>query len=413
MKARGLHISVTTGLDDARDPSVLGGMSLEHDLRLVKAALLYADDVTLYSPAASMLLSISSIERYRWDELIDLMIAATPYTTPDEQAAEELRRGLRMCKVLKKQRFATPEERTFVRGIDGIPAWDELHEIANRMAEGAQVRSLVRAIRSGRLYVHDFMKAEGRSRAEIAAKLIGYCTLTEEQRHAERWSDGLIDEYKRILGTAISSGRTYPLFDAQAAGLVSAGIREGMFTASEAGQMRGRHSGLAADLLDRLPTFGQASIDEILDIRRELAKPLIRFRKVVTGFSDTIKTAAWDEDFIAEADLIFHRDVDPVVQEIEEMVRTNRYLMQLVRQIGVPVGAITAAMSRLTELPEIIAHAIHYPGAADIVSTGALGTGLAAAGTAAMKTAWGTYDKGREIKRHELYFYYRAKKRLT
>lgn len=76
MKYRGFHMTITTGLDDARDLTVLGGVSLEHDLRLIKAALLYADDVTLYSPAASMLLSIGNLDTYHTKEQIDLLTAS-------------------------------------------------------------------------------------------------------------------------------------------------------------------------------------------------------------------------------------------------------------------------------------------------------------------------------------------------
>ena len=413
MKARGFHISVTTGLNEARDPEVLGGLSLEHDLQLVKAALLYADDVTLYSPAASMLLSVSGIAGFRWNELSALMIASIPYIVPNQQAAENLRQGLDHYTILKKQRYMTPGERQFVRDLDQMPAWDDMYEMADRMAEASQVRSLVRAIKSGRLHVHDFLKAEGRSKAETAAKLIGQAALTDEQRSAEGWSDELVREYVRVMSASVSGGQTYPLFDLQAAGLLSAGISEGMFTVSEQGLQRGRHSSLAADLLDRLPTFGQATIDEILDIRRELDKPLKQFRKAITNFSATIKTASWDEDFITEADTIFYRDVDPVVQEIEEMVQTNRYLLQLLRKIGVPAGALTAIMSRITDLPDIIAHATNNPGAAHAVGIGAMGAGLATVGTAAIKTAWEKHDKRQEIQQHELYFYYRARKKLS
>jgi len=79
MKIRGFHISVTTGLEYAGDPSVLGGLSLDHDLRLVKAALLYADDVTLYSPAASLALSVGNVKNLRMLEQIEMLEYLIPF----------------------------------------------------------------------------------------------------------------------------------------------------------------------------------------------------------------------------------------------------------------------------------------------------------------------------------------------
>jgi hypothetical protein len=213
---------------------------------------------------------------------------------------------------------------------------------------------------------------------------------------------------------SVSSGNTYPLFDAQAGGLVSAGVREGEIRVSEAGLVRGRHSGLAADLLERLPLFEQATVDEILDIRRELAPPLIRFRKAITEFSATIKTAPWDEDFVSEAGTIFHRDVAPAVQEIEERVQSNRYLLLLLKRIGAPSASmLAAAMSRIADLPEIIAQTISNPAAAQAVTPAVASAVAATTGKAILDTRWEKYEQQRSIEQHQLYFYYRAKMRLS
>lgn len=413
MKHRGFHMTITTGLDDAHEPSVLGGVSLEHDLRLVKAALLYADDVTLYSPAASMLLSIGNLDAYRAKEKIDLLTASLPYIMPDGKEAASLRQGLETYRHLKKQRYTTSEERRFIQGIEQASQWDQMCSVSGKIARDSQVAMLVRAIKSGRLHVHDFLKAKGQSRAETAARLIGQAAIDATARQAQGWSDAIIEDYVLRMSKAISSGQTFPLFDTQAANLARQGVREGMFTVSDTGMNRGRHSGLAADLLERLPLFEQASVDEILDIRRELAKPLVRFRKAVTTFSGTIKAAAWDDDFLTEADAIFYRDVDPVVQEIAEMVESNRYLLQLLRKIGLPAGALTAVISRIADLPEIVAQAINNPAAAQVVNPAVATAVAGAVGSAVFSTVWEKWDKGQNIEQQELYFYYRARKKLS
>lgn len=413
MKVRGFHISVTTGLEDAGDPSVLGGLSLDHDLRLVKAALLYADDVTLYSPAASLALSVAHVKHLRVLEQIEVLEYLIPYIVTDLSDRAGLYEALRLYKIAKRERHPGVEASRYMQLLDGALNWDGIVATAEQQARESKVTEITRAIGSKRLHVHDFLRKNSLSKAEAAARLISHAAPDANSAERSQWGDDFIDEYTSVLTTSVSGGMTYPLFDAQSGNLLSLGISEGKFVVSDSGLVRGRHSALAADLLDRLPLFEQASVSEILDIRKELAKPLIRFRRAITSFSATVKAAPWDEDFVTEADVIFHRDVDPVVQEIEELVQNNRYLMQLIRKIGLPVGALTAVMSRIADLPEIIAQATNNPASAHILSSGALGAGLTTAGATALKAAWDTYDKGQEIRQQELFFYYRAKKKLS
>src|SRR3712207_3330520 len=95
MSQVGLHMSIGTGPIDARPGGYPGRLTVEHDLHLVKAALLYADRATLYSPTASPLLSVHRLrapspqqEQAIWKPII-------PYVTADEQQAARLRQELR------------------------------------------------------------------------------------------------------------------------------------------------------------------------------------------------------------------------------------------------------------------------------------------------------------------------------
>jgi hypothetical protein len=92
-------------------------------------------------------------------------------------------------------------------------------------------------------------------------------------------------EYVGVIANSVSDASTYPLFDELMSRLIGSGIRAGFFTVSESGTIRGKEAGLAAELFKRLPLFEEASIDEILDIRRELERPLVRFRSAMIGFS--------------------------------------------------------------------------------------------------------------------------------
>lgn len=414
MKGRSFHISIGTGIDPTPDPKVLGGVSLEHDLRLVKAALLYADDVTLYSPAASMLLSIHGIKKLRPDEKLAFLEEFVPYAIGDKQQADGLRQNLRLLRLAQRDRYAPRDVRELVGSLERVMEWDEICAVADRQLQESQAIGLVTAIKKGRLHVHDFLKARGQSKTQSAAELIGQAGLSKEQRQAGRWGDDVIREYMRVMNQAVSNSWTYPLFDEEIGGIVSAGVREGAITVSEAGMTRGKHISLAADLLERLPLFDRATVDEVLDIRRELDKPLVRFRKAIVNFSHTIKAAPWDQEFMTEADTIFHRDIAPAVEEVEELVRSNRYLLLLLKRIGIPsAGALTAVVSRLADIPEIIAHTVNNPAAANTIASTVTGGAALAAGKAVRDTAWERYQNQQSIEQRELYFYYRARKRLS
>ena len=78
---------------------------------------------------------------------------------------------------------------------------------------------------------------------------------------------------------------------------------------------RGRVSprGRLLGLLRRLPLFEDAPVDEILSIRRELDGSLIRFRDAVARFSDGMRAAGWDPEFVDDAEDVFVREVEPAV----------------------------------------------------------------------------------------------------
>jgi hypothetical protein len=69
-----------------------------------------------------------------------------------------------------------------------------------------------------------------------------------------------------------------------------------------------------------------ATLAEIVEIRRELESPLIRFRGGVMKLSQQIASAPWEPDFEGDVTAAIHREIEPAVADIEEQVRQNPYL---------------------------------------------------------------------------------------
>jgi len=219
----------------------------------------------------------------------------------------------------------------------------------------------------------------------------------------DRREDVVIREFVDGIFGAVTDGATHPLFDPGVARLVDLAAREGMIEVSHTAELRGRHVALAGQLLSRLPLFDDASVDEVLDIRSELESPLVSFRGALLRYSDTVQSAPWEAGFPEEAELIFHKEVAPAVQEIESAVAANSFMAKLARRaIDKPVGpaagsALSILLSKASSLPEALV----------------LGLGLSATAATLVYDAYSEWKaERREVEGNSLYFYYETGRRL-
>jgi hypothetical protein len=198
----------------------------------------------------------------------------------------------------------------------------------------------------------------------------------------------------------VEASSTYPLFDDLTGDSIGEAVRYGFLTPTKAGVARGRHSGLSADLLRRLPLFEQASLSDVLTIRRELEGPLRGFRLAVSGFSREIRFAGWEPGFPEQADVLFRERVVQEVERIEEAVRENNSLRELAWRTvrhGATPATFGALIGTASDLPTL---------------AGAAAGGLPVLGAAGVKALLDRRDKLKQIKDNQLYFYYRAGERI-
>ncbi len=170
-------------------------------------------------------------------------------------------------------------------------------------------------------------------------------------------------------------------------------------------QSQSKHTALAAQVFNKLPAFATATVDEIIDIRKELAGPLIRFRSAMLEFSDGIRFEPWTKDFVRDAELVILKEVAPAVLEIDEAVRTNRYVTQLAHKIPskplVSAGSLVSVLlSQMSAFPDIVSH------------SAAFGT-ILGAGTIMYDAYVAWQDRQREIDQNKLLFLYQTNKRLA
>ena len=372
---RGLHIVVGTG------PRPEAGIA--HEVRLLKAALLYADRVTLCSTRSSLymqaglrLRGLTFDQQLRaFDELIETV--GTP-----EQAAQ-IRAVIAEYNRLSQSRQPTTEELLRCRRFrEGLTAeFSKLVARVTALATEAGAAGLLDALHSGLVELHSLNVAEP--------------------------TPAVIDEFIAVVGGAVASGSSYPLLDDSTGVLINAMVREGRLDVTDGARLRGKSARLASMLFERLPLFEAASIDELLDVRRALGGPLARFRSAMLNLSDTLRTGPWDKDFPSDAELLITREIGPAVADIEAAVRENRLSTALVRSTAekpmnvaggtVLGGALSLVVSQATALPALVAAAL----------------GPAVGGGLAVLSGYQQWrEKQTTVERHQLYFYYRVGRAL-
>jgi hypothetical protein len=209
----------------------------------------------------------------------------------------------------------------------------------------------------------------------------------------------IADEFTAVIMQAVADRTTYPMFDDGPASIVRAGVDIGTISPTLTRRGQAKQSQLAADILRRLPLFDGASMNEILDIRRELENHTVRFSSGITKYAETIRNASWDEEFIAETEEIFHRDIEPAVLDIEDAVKSNGSMFELATRkvVGAPAlgtsSLFSFMVSQFSSLPTITR----------MVMAAGLGIGTA------VYDAYKEAQKQRVVlEQNQLFFYYRA-----
>jgi hypothetical protein len=272
------------------------------------------------------------------------------------------------------------------KGLRGLTA--QLYDILSQQAGFAGLDELKRAQTIGLLAIEAIDFAETRIKEA-------------DDRAAEMMMKTVID--------AVEGTNSYPLFDERIGTIVQAGILLGQLRPSEATIKRGKQIGTAASLLRDLPHFDTATVDEILDIRRELESPLVRFRSAIIRLSEGITSAQWDGDFPNDLEQVLIRDVRPLIADIEDAIQANSYMRALTARVAndpkkffSPMGFAAPAGLSLV--------ATGHAGLLQLLATVA---GLAPAAISALDVHYEVRRKREEIERNQMFFYYGTKQRLA
>jgi hypothetical protein len=143
------------------------------------------------------------------------------------------------------------------------------------------------------------------------------------------------------LSALINDPATHPLLDERSAALARATSVVHPF--SEDARRRARTTEMGAGMIARLPTFPQAPLDELLDVKAEFGRALIRYRAVVGDLQGLLSSDVGAREIDAELDDLWIRKVAPAMAAIEEEFEQHAFVRELAKSFT------TSARSLITQ----------------------------------------------------------------
>src|SRR5699024_9826281 len=243
-------------------------LDLKEDIELIKVALLYGDNVTLKSMKADLIykaLDYKKQEKFldkmqylrnlaylaKSDMAMDIEAFILKYRELTRKNLDDRKRGLLKLKI--DNEFSKP--------------WELIEKGVLSSINIDDINSIEKLMETDRL------------------ELVRYNTSISRVHH----DDSYLMEYLKSIEETLSQYNNYPLFDSKISKFVNLGIKEGKLNVTNATQEKIKHSSLTITMLNNLPSFNKAEIDEVIDIRSELERYLIRFRSAVVKYTDLIE----------------------------------------------------------------------------------------------------------------------------
>lgn len=357
--------------------------SLEREMNYIKSALLYADKVTLISPLAYMFNRLTNkgnnLNERTVIKLIEQILPLAKLN--DTSFYEETYHVIKeFSNIIHSKRY---------KSIPYVKKLEIQRQLRSFTMEVCEVMfSLV-----GEQHGNELQTLINKGQVEI-----------EKFNHSLGDLDLCVKDYCDLLTKSIQS--SYPLFDTQSNDLMKAAVDSRIVNLSSIDKQKITHAGLTDNYIQKLPSFSEASMDELIDIKNELSKPLTRFRGKMLEYSESIQSMPWDTDFESECELLYNKEVVPALLEIEESTKDGSFIKNLGRKFLTDEGVWRSTGGLVVSIAAGgVISAFNNAISSD---TAMLVTGGAYAATQ-IASAYEEYTANkREIERKDLYFYYKA-----
>lgn len=357
------------------------------DVTLIKSALLYADEVELLGLAASLVYATGMAPAASSPTLAEL-VELTEIVSDEVRITPAVRAAIGYIERAERKGLPLPlewrEDLESVREFRST-AGKMLVESSEEMAKSTGLWDLRPAIDARVVTVADL----GLRRADTLRAVVGKSSGSEAE--VKVWMDGIV---KRL-----SDARTHLLFDQETASFVDSMVSEGVVGISGAGRLLLGKAAMGAGLVAKLPSFEAASVDELLELRADLNKPLTRYRAAVVRLSKTIPDIPVKElDAAVQAE--WEASVAPALDDLSTGLIEHGLVHELSKQARLDTAAYLTMASGL------------FVGMDQLTNLGMLASGVAASvpaiGGTLGKASVAVSERRSGFKRHDFYYLHAA-----
>lgn len=365
-----LHVSVAA-LSIRDDP-----LDLSDELTLAKAAVLYADRVTLLGPKVVLLSYVDRLARGTRSErdaillrmLRELPQSAELFSQLDTLSREAGRLGATFAALIRGIGLAWLRWQTSgaIRPLADRTKYDEF-----RVAINAGVLTLDPLTKTGDPAPLDDVAAEMADAIGAAARASGMSPPREAP--AQRV---ILERFvERLAAILEPDSQTEPLFDDNVRPLVD-GLSHIARKMGVPLMAPPTEPAVATTLIGTVPTFPDAPMNEILGARRALRGALVRFRSAIMRFSAEVSATPGSAAFEQEIAALYRRDIAPALEELKETEADLRLDRELARHGLRSATEVTAGALALGAFHLIDAHVLAQALVAVAPAIGKVGSGI-------------------------------------
>ena len=341
---------------------------LNDELQMIKSALLYADEINVISPNLVQALSLYQI--YGNDFLEKTKIPINVYNQIIQDVKDQEDKTVSFKYLDNK--YTVNSKRKAIELIK------EMYHYSNNVDQNYLNRTI---------QISDLVKRN------IISCYNNYC---EEDLFNVKASERIYKDLFNDFLKTFSNKDSFNFYNKEIYDLFNILFNKNNLSEFDIEKLK--HTNIMSNLITGLPNFEYAEIDEILDIKKELSSPLTNFRSKIFEFSEQIKSQPWSKDFEYECEKLYHKDIAPAINEIDQKIRDNNIYKNITNTLFNKEFLVSATAA----------------------ITGGIVSGLATALSTMTVGAFTDIKSGinrnketkAEIENNNLYFYYKASKKF-
>ncbi len=222
-------------------------------------------------------------------------------------------------------------------------------------------------------------------------------------------SEQVMLAFVEALRVAATSSSTRLLLDDSVAGIIEELVTSGDVRPSALMRRHAREAAVGTGLISRLPGFPEVPLDELLDMRDDLADPLNRYRRATSAMGDALELDAFDRESSAEIDDLWRSSVAPTIEDLREELGHHSLVREVARSATTDIKTIITGLSG----PAVV---VGFKDVLDLDAWAIAAAALLTGGTAAHHLAKAALERGkahRNVRRNDLFYLVALNERIT